>query len=167
MFLVKTFVSPQQWAHFLSLLKIKTQFIYSEIHPFLCILLWVLMNIQLHNKHEYQDTAQPQQAPICLVPRGTALVTCSLISVLWLFPLHACHIKGIILNAVFESGFFHLDNASDIHPFVSCINSKFLLNAEQYYITEFNTAWLSTPHLRDYACPHCLTVNEAIINIYI
>lgn len=63
----------------------------------------------------------------------------------------------------FESGFFHLGNASDIHPFVSCISSKFLLNAEQYSITDFNTAWLSTPHLRDYAGPQFLTVNEAII----
>lgn len=67
---------------FLSLLKIKTQFIYSEIHPFLCIPLSFDEYTQLCNKREYQDTAQPHQARKHPVPRGTALANTSLLSVL-------------------------------------------------------------------------------------
>lgn len=122
---------PPAMGTFWSLLKIKTQFIYSEIHPFLCILLWVLMNIHScvtsvtiktqHSPIKPANTlcqeAQPWQTLVCYLSFDFFLC----MHVTW---------KGSHLMQSFKSGFFHLGNASDIHPFVSCISSKFLLKAE-------------------------------------
>ena len=65
-------------ATFFSLLKIKTQFTYSEIHSFVYTSLSFDEYTQLCNKHKYQDTAQPHQALKRPVPQGAALAAPSL-----------------------------------------------------------------------------------------
>ena len=71
-------IFPPSNGHIFFILKIKTQFTYSEIHSFVYTSLSFDEYTQLCNKHKYQDTAQPHQALKRPVPRGAALAAPSL-----------------------------------------------------------------------------------------